>query len=377
MALPRDTDLEQLLQEFVCVRMVQINDLDLSLFQFDFELTWAAFVLNADRTLYGRYGTRSHNDRKRNVFYDRSKKNVARDASPRDMSIAGFQASLRAALALHARYVAEQDEAWQRLRDGLAQKTGEPWPWKTPGDMPGIRRQCTHCHQVPSNRILNARHTDGAPSDRILWSFPMPDLLGITLDPDRAATVRTVQSNSEGAEARIRPGDEILQIGDQPVISPADVQWALQHATDGEALPVRVRRRSDDGDRELDLALSLPDGWRRRGSFSWRWRSMRETLSRVLDGEAWHCGDLTPERRQELGIGPKGLGVEILGNTRRHGEQILHAGDVILRVDGVDHIGSASEFLAYVLQEKARRSELQLEVLRRARRIAVTVRVTR
>jgi hypothetical protein len=47
------------MKQFVCVRIVQANALDLALFQFDFDLTFAAFFMNADKTIYGRYGTRS------------------------------------------------------------------------------------------------------------------------------------------------------------------------------------------------------------------------------------------------------------------------------------------------------------------------------
>ena len=51
--------LEALQQQFVCVRLVQMNGLDLSLFQFDYDQTLAALFLNADGTVYGRYGTRA------------------------------------------------------------------------------------------------------------------------------------------------------------------------------------------------------------------------------------------------------------------------------------------------------------------------------
>ena len=95
----------------------------------------------------------------------------------------------------------------------------------------------------------------------------MPDLLGLTLDRDHAATVSAVGASSEGAAAGFQAGDEILRIDGQPVISIADVQWVLQHAEDGGVLPVHVRRQDDDGAEELELTLELPDGWRRRGSF--------------------------------------------------------------------------------------------------------------
>ena len=84
----RDPAVRALLDKFVCVRLIQANGLDLSLFQFDYDQSWAAFMLNpADLTIYGRYGTRSHQ----------------RNAED-DVSLEGFGKALQAALDLHADY---------------------------------------------------------------------------------------------------------------------------------------------------------------------------------------------------------------------------------------------------------------------------------
>ena len=56
----RDPRVADLMDKFVCVRMVQGNGMDLTLFQFDYDLTFAAFFMNADRTIYGRFGSRSN-----------------------------------------------------------------------------------------------------------------------------------------------------------------------------------------------------------------------------------------------------------------------------------------------------------------------------
>ena len=79
------------MDKFVCVRLVQANALDLTLFQFDYDLTFAAFFVNADRTIYGRYGSRS--DRK--------------DAT-KDISIEGLRQALVGALDLHRHYPANK-----------------------------------------------------------------------------------------------------------------------------------------------------------------------------------------------------------------------------------------------------------------------------
>ena len=69
------------MDKFVCVRLVQANALDLTLFQFDYDLTFAAFFMNADKTIYGRYGTRSE-----------------RKDATKDIPIESFREALAAAL---------------------------------------------------------------------------------------------------------------------------------------------------------------------------------------------------------------------------------------------------------------------------------------
>ena len=44
--------------EFVRVRLIRISGADLNLFDFDYDLTWAAFFLNANEKIYGRFGGR-------------------------------------------------------------------------------------------------------------------------------------------------------------------------------------------------------------------------------------------------------------------------------------------------------------------------------
>ena len=56
----QDPRVRTLLEKFVCVRIVSTNGLDLSLFQYDYDQSFATFFLNADGSIYGRFGTRSH-----------------------------------------------------------------------------------------------------------------------------------------------------------------------------------------------------------------------------------------------------------------------------------------------------------------------------
>ena len=51
--------LEKVEKQFVCVRVIKTQGLDLDLFQYDYDMSWSAMFLNAaDMAVYGRYGTR-------------------------------------------------------------------------------------------------------------------------------------------------------------------------------------------------------------------------------------------------------------------------------------------------------------------------------
>src|SRR4051794_20516045 len=132
-----DTDprLRPLLEKFVRVRQISTNGLDLSLFQFDTDQSFAVFLLNADGTIYGRFGTRSH----RTVWED-------------DVSVEGLAKAMEGALELHAAYPKNKAE--------LARKKGPAPEFAVPEKFPTLKgrygatldysgsvvRSCIHCH---------------------------------------------------------------------------------------------------------------------------------------------------------------------------------------------------------------------------------------
>src|SRR5206468_10131232 len=102
------------MDQFVCVRLVQANAMDLSLFQFDYDLTFAVFFMNADKTIYGRFGTRSE-----------------RKDATKDISMEGFRKALAAALELHKKYPAN--------KASLSGKQSPPPRFKVPEEYPSLR----------------------------------------------------------------------------------------------------------------------------------------------------------------------------------------------------------------------------------------------
>jgi len=91
-----DASLAKWLDQFVCVRLINANAIDLSVFQFDYDLSFSTLFFNGDGTLYGRYGSWTH------------------QKNPADKTIAGYTAALEAALALHKGYPGTGGDSFAR-----------------------------------------------------------------------------------------------------------------------------------------------------------------------------------------------------------------------------------------------------------------------
>jgi len=122
-----DPKLRPLLEKFVRVRIISANNLDLSLFQFDTDQSFAVFLLNADGAIYGRYGTRSDHS----YWAD-------------DVSIEGLGKALEGALALHAAYPANKAE--------LALKRGPAPDFPGAAGIPPAQRQVRGAAQLRRQR---------------------------------------------------------------------------------------------------------------------------------------------------------------------------------------------------------------------------------
>jgi hypothetical protein len=158
----RDPVVRELLQKFVCVRIVHANNMDLSLFQFDYDQSFAAFFLNSDKTIYGRYGTRSHQTQ-----------------SADDVSLEGFAEALRAALQIHQDYPLHKASlAGKQSQDKPAYAVPEEFPnlrgrFKATLDYEGqVARSCIHCHNVGEEQRNVYREAGQPIPERLLFPYP-------------------------------------------------------------------------------------------------------------------------------------------------------------------------------------------------------------
>jgi len=316
-----DPGLASLMDQFVCVRVVQAWGLDLGLFQFDHDLNWAVFLMNADRVVYGRYGTKCAG--KDPVLFS---------------TVEGLKKALQGALECHAGYPANRKEFEGKVGPAPAWKTPEAMPdiEKRPNAKPadGTRQKCVHCHMIHEAEAWAIRAEGKPVPDRVLWPYPLPDELGMTLDPTERATVAAVGTGTPAEKAGLRSGDRILRIQGQPILSIADVQWVLHTAAE----PSNLSMDLDRAGKPVPAVLAIPSGWRQKGDLSWRtlvW-GMRHRLlgTEILE-------PLPAEERAKLGLPETGMALRIrnmppafVKDKNPDAAAKLQKGDVILEVDG-------------------------------------------
>jgi hypothetical protein len=332
-----DPQLEDLLNKFVCVRVVQANGMDLKLFQFDYDQSFAAFILNGDGTIYGRYGTRSH-----------------QTESDEDVSLAGFVAALEEGLRIHAAYPGNQAE--------LAGKQPQTAPqFSTPEQFPRLSKKygakldyegkvaasCIHCHQVGES-LQAAFRDQGRPIPlEVLFPYPHPKIVGLIMDPTSRAKVARVERGSSAERAGLLAGDEILTLDGQSITSIADLQWVLHNVRDQPSLPASIRR---DG-RTTQATLTLAPGWRTGGDISWRATSW--ALRRMTTG-GMRMDELTPARRAERNLDEDSMAL-VVSHVGEYGEhahakkQGFKKGDIVTAVAGESKRMRESDWFAMLI----------------------------
>ncbi len=349
------TNLTPLLDQFVCVRLINANAIELAKFQFDYDLSFSTLFFNADGTLYGRYGSWSH------------------QKDPAEKTTLGYQRSLAAALAIHTAYPVNQA--------ALAGKQGVPTPFATPIEIPllagkykrdldwdgKVLTSCVHCHQIgDAYRSFYRDQGKPLPTD-LIYPMPMPETIGLTLEPDQLAKVKSVVPGSLAAQAGVQAGDDFVQLGGQLLLSIADFAWALHRAGESGPLPARVRRAGD----ELKLALNLPVGWRAKSDISrrvgtWPMRGMA-TGGMILV-------DLTDEERTTRGLAKDTLGLFVkgLGQYGKHAaakNSGFQKDDVLVELNGQATRLTEGELIGQLLQHTKPGDQLKATVLRGEKRV--------
>jgi len=336
--MEKDPVLRPLLDQYVRVRIVGTNGLDLDLFQYDYDQSFAVFLMNADKTIYGRFGTRSH-----------------RTDWTSDVSIEGLTKALDAGLKLHANY--PKNKAY------FAGKHGDKPLYASPEKFPSLKdkytdtlnyegdvvKSCIHCHQIGDAQKAVFRDRGKAIPDEFLFPYPHPKTIGMIIDPSEMNILKEVTSDSIAQQAGLQQGDRVFALNGQVILSIADIQWVLHHAKDQEVVQADIVR---DG-KHVNMQIKLPEGWRQQDDLSWRvgtWPMRAMILGGMRLIEA------TPEERERAGVtdpNKMALRVRSMGRYNKHALAMktgFKVDDIVVGFDGRDDLMRETDVLAYGAQ---------------------------
>lgn len=348
--LNENETLAPLLDQFECVRLINANALDLSLFQFDYDLSFSALLLHADGTIYGRFGSWTH------------------QKNPAESDTASFRLALEGALALHRGYPGNQAS--------LAGKQGSPSPFKTSLDLPDLAekytreldwsgavvKSCVHCHMIGDAHRAWYREQDQPIPMEWIFPHPSPASIGLTLAPDSATTVLAVEANSLTTASGIQTGDRIVSLAGQSLISAADFSWALHRAPSSGALPMILQR----GDTTVETTLTLPQDWRFKTSeprrvATWNLRGMATGGLRLIDA--------SDEERTAASLDANSLAlrVDFVGQYNKHAaakKAGFQVGDILTSVDGITGRMDEGELMGRLLQTRLPGDKVEVSLRR-------------
>jgi membrane-associated protease RseP (regulator of RpoE activity) len=283
-----------------------------------------------------------------------------------DKTTSGFKAAMEGALAIHRGYPAN--------KTALAGKQGGPIPFKTPLEIPGLAgkykaeldwegkvvQSCVHCHQV-GDAIRTSYRDQGKPiPEEWVYPFPKPETVGLTLTPDSAARVAEVTAGSFAAKAGLKAGDELVSLGGQPLVSPADVSWVLHRAAATDSLLSVVKR----GNVNVNVTLTLPEGWRETADISKRagtWSMRGMALGGLVLEEP------TDEERAKMGIAKDHMALRARG-VGQYGKHAAaknagwQKGDIITELDGLVRSHKPGEKLKAIVLRGDKKVELFLPI---------------
>ena len=336
---PKDSPLGKVLSEYVCVRVVRMDDVDIGLFDRDWNNAIYFFVLNADEQIYMRYG--------------------GRDSQSPDTynSLDSLRIALEQGLVLHQKYLRGELPKQERPKSLF------------PREMPLLvertfaRRRCVECHLIGDFQNIQ-RERDGV-LDKLTHLYRSPDIktIGISLDVPKGLVVK--EASGAVAAAGMKPGDRIAAWNGVPVWTFGDVQYQYDKVNRrAKGLEITVDRSGQS----VDLTVELPPRW-------W-WTDLRFRQSSVDPRLDFEDRPLTADEKQKLGLKPDGFASQVKyvsEMAKIRDTHDLRVGDVIAAVDGVERDEFANTAELYLKLHTKAGESAKLEVIRDGKHITMPI----
>jgi len=176
-----------------------------------------------------------------------------------------------------------------------------------------------------------------------------------------------VSANTPAAKAGMQAGDVFTSFNGQPLVSIADVSWALHRSPDSGSLPAVINREG----KETAFTLELPAGWRLNSDIgkragTWPMRAM------AFGG--MKMDDIPDEERDNLGLTKDQMALRI-AHVGQYGEhaKAKQAGfqkdDILVQAGDLNQRITESAIIGHLLQHHLPGEKLPAVVLRGGKRM--------
>ena len=341
MLSPANSARGKLLSQYVCVRVIRMDDVDVNLFEYDRNNPLYFFLMNADEQIYARYG--------------------GRDSAAVDsyLNLDSLELALAKGLELHGQW---RKGAWKSATPRPAPRFPREYPLLVQRTF--AQGQCVECHLIGDYQNIH-RQLDGTLDKRKhLWRSPDFKVIGITLDIPKGLVVK--QAAGEAAAAGLMAGDVIRSWNGARVWTFADAQYA-HDMLDRAAREVKVVVERGGAEREITIQLPL----------RWWLTDVRWRQSSVDPRVYFDDRPLTEAEKRERNLPAESFASmvrRVADMARLMKTHELAVGDVIVAVNGVDRDPDANTAELYLRLRTKPGDTVQLDVLRGGERIKVPLR---
>ena len=315
--------IRQLLSAYVPVRVTDMRTVDLAFYDFDFDLTFAALLMNADGTIYHTFAGRDF------------------ESAEAQLSMGALAAVLRETLEEHAEHeLRPRSHTPQTIGDS---PTFQRWVQE------GRKLECVHCHNIADVRTQDAQQ-EGTFRQELLWRWPDPIQVGLRIAEHSQRTVADVERGSPAEAIGLRAGDRLIRVGERRILTFGDLQRSLhEFSEEGGALGVEFAR----GNEVHSAMLSLSPNWKAADPRVFAWRPSKWAVS---PKPGFGGPPLGAEKKRALGIPEDRFAFRVQylvtwGESAHTGRNAaaagLRQGDIVLSVGGKDDFDSVDHFHAW------------------------------
>ncbi len=329
-----------------------MKGVDINMFKFDYDLTFAILLMNANGTIYHRYGGR---DAKSAMTY---------------ISIDSLIKLMKDALLTHGEN--KKKPSPPQVKPKLVE------------EIPAMARklkkhkmECIHCHMVYEAEREMAQEEKRWKKEEI-FKWPLPDQIGLKIDPKDQTVVKEVTKDSTAQNAGLKEGDRIININNVHVRTVTDIQWALEIASPDETgITIEYERNKE----RKKATIKLGSGWKIGDPFLVSWRAYMWGLKPQpgFGGPKLNTDEL---KRHGLDENTFAFMVNYIvdwGDGAKFGHNATKAGitrgDIILSANAKSDFKSEMHFQTWFRLTLEPGKEVELEILRNKKRIKIKLSV--